>query len=51
MSKDTSDKYQLHKTSDLTTMKSALKIGGTKDCESRGFCLDGFKSTYGLQFS
>jgi osmoprotectant transport system substrate-binding protein len=51
VTKATSDKYNLHKVSDLANVSVPLKFGGPPECPSRPLCIAGLKSTYGLKFN
>ena len=50
VTKDTADKYNLSKMSDLQPVAPQLVLGGPPECPQRPFCLIGLKDTYGLNF-
>jgi osmoprotectant transport system substrate-binding protein len=49
VTKETADKYHLTKVSDLAGKD--LTLGGPPECPSRPFCMQGLKTTYGIDFS
>jgi osmoprotectant transport system substrate-binding protein len=50
VTKETADKYGLSKVSDLAGHDD-LTLGGPPECPQRPFCMEGLKSTYGVDFS
>ena len=50
VTKDTAGKYNLKKMSDLQPVASQLVLGGTPECPTRPFCLQGLMRVYNLQF-
>lgn len=49
VTKETADKYDLTKVSDLAGKD--LTLGGPPECPSRPFCMVGLKTTYGVDFT
>lgn len=49
VTKETADKYDLTKVSDLAGKD--LTLGGPPECPSRPFCMVGLKATYGVDFT
>lgn len=50
VTKETADKYNLKKMSDLAPVAGQLVLGGPAECPERPFCQVGLKNTYGLSF-
>jgi osmoprotectant transport system substrate-binding protein len=50
VTKDTAQKYNLTKISDLAPVASQLVLGAGPECPTRPFCLPGLEKTYGLHF-
>ena len=46
----TADRLGLRTVSDLRPVAGQLVLGGPPECPSRRFCLEGLRSTYGLEF-
>ena len=51
VTKETADKYELSKMSDLAGVEDELIFGGPPECPERPFCLVGLKDSYGLKFN
>jgi osmoprotectant transport system substrate-binding protein len=51
VTRETAERYGLHRLSDLTDVASELTFGGPPECASRPLCLVGLKDVYGLEFS
>ena len=49
-SKETADKYNLEKVSDLAPVASELHFAGPPECPERQFCLVGLEEVYGVEF-
>jgi osmoprotectant transport system substrate-binding protein len=49
VTKETADKYDLEKVSDLAGKD--LTLGGPPECPQRPFCMQGLKTTYGVDFT
>jgi len=50
VTQQTSQKFNLKKMSDLQPVASQLVLGGTPECPTRPFCLQGLMRVYNLQF-
>jgi len=50
VTKQTAEKSNLAKVSDLAPVASELSLGGPAECPERPFCIPGFKQTYGITF-
>jgi osmoprotectant transport system substrate-binding protein len=50
VTQQTSQKFNLKKMSDLEPVASQLVLGGTPECPTRPFCLQGLMRVYNLQF-
>lgn len=50
VTKATAQKHNLKKMSDLTAVAKQLSLGAPPECPQRAFCLQGLKSTYGIEF-
>jgi len=50
VTKETQQKYNLTKLSDLAPVASQLVLGAGPECPKRPFCLPGLQTTYGLHF-
>jgi osmoprotectant transport system substrate-binding protein len=50
VTKDTQQKYNLTKLSDLAPIGNQLVLGAGPECPSRPFCLPGLQQTYGIHF-
>jgi osmoprotectant transport system substrate-binding protein len=48
--KETADKYDLEKVSDLAPIASELHFAGPPECPERQFCLIGLEEVYGIEF-
>lgn len=51
VTRDTADLYHLTATSDLGPIAGRLTLAGPTECPTRPFCLEGFRSVYGLRFA
>ena len=50
VTKDTQQKFNLTKLSDLAPIGNQLVLGAGPECPTRPFCLPGLQSTYGIHF-
>ena len=50
VTKETADKHELTKMSDLAPVASQLRMAGPPECEARPFCIPGLRDTYGITF-
>jgi osmoprotectant transport system substrate-binding protein len=50
VTKETADKHNLKRMSDLAPVASQLTLGGPPECEARPFCIPGLRDTYGINF-
>jgi len=49
-SKETAEKYNLEKVSDLVPVASEIHFSGPPECPERQFCLIGLEEVYGIEF-
>jgi osmoprotectant transport system substrate-binding protein len=49
VTKETSDRQNLKKVSDLTRINNQFTVGGPPECPDRPFCLQGLERTYGVR--
>jgi len=49
VTKETSDRQNLKKVSDLARLNNQLTLGGPPECPDRPFCLKGLEGTYGVR--
>jgi osmoprotectant transport system substrate-binding protein len=50
VTKATAQKYNLKKMSDLAAVAKQLVLGAPPECPQRPFCIQGLKTTYGIEF-
>lgn len=50
VTKATAQKHNLKKMSDLAAVSKQLVLGAPPECPQRPFCIQGLKSTYGIEF-
>lgn len=50
VTKETADKHNLKKMSDLAPVAPQLTLGGPPECEARPFCIPGLRDVYGINF-
>lgn len=49
VTKETADRHNLKKVSDLARLNDQLTLGGPPECPERPFCLKGLEGTYGVK--
>jgi osmoprotectant transport system substrate-binding protein len=51
VTRETADREELSKVSDLAPISGELTLGGPPECPERDFCIPGLRSVYGIEFA